>query len=113
MSSHVPEIEIKETLENILAEQMNRLFSTGSIKKDEMNFIITSLQNSRLMPEQIENDLTKELEAICSYRYDDAMLSSNRHGGFGWSLQHMQEHMERFLKLKLQKISTILRTKGL
>ena len=110
MTSSDIDIDIKGMLENILSEQINRLLMSGSLNEKEAATIMENLQKEKLMPEQIEMDLAKELKKISCYRYDDCVSSSNRLGGFGWSLMHMQEHMSRYLKLKLQQSSTVLRT---
>ena len=67
------------------------------------------LRSERLLPDQIETDLCKELKTICTMRHDEIMPSSSRLGGFGWSQNHMKEHMRRLLKSKLVAIASILR----
>jgi len=106
------DFDVRGTLETILAEQISRLLLSGNANLQEVEDIQASLKKHKLMPDQIECDLTKELATACNFKYDDIVQTSNRLDGYGWSVQHLQEHMERMLKQKLQQISTILRTNG-
>ena len=106
------DFDVRGTLETILAEQISRLLMSGNANLQEVEDIQIALKKHRLMPEQIECDLAKELSDACSFKYDDIVQTSNRLDGYGWSVQHLQEHMERMLKQKLQQLSTILRTNG-
>lgn len=106
------DVDIRGTLEIILSEQIQRLLASKTIKTFDVDKITENLIACRLMPDMIEEDLAKELKLICTSTYDNVFSTSNRLGGFGWSLNHMQQHMTRILKLKLQHSSTILRTKG-
>lgn len=101
---------VRGKLEEILSEQCSRLLASGSLDDRSIKSALQELSKKRLTPELIEEDLCKELKLICSYRYDCAMLSSNRLEGFGWSLEHMKKHMKRVLKSKMNSISTVFRT---
>jgi biopolymer transport protein ExbB/TolQ len=104
-------VDVRGLLENILGEQISRLLASKHIDKSEIDDLTRALKDSQLLPEQIEEDLAKELSSICNLRYESANAASHRLQGFGWSLQHMQEHMERVLKSKLEHLGTVLRTK--
>jgi hypothetical protein len=58
----------------------------------------------------MEIDLCKELKLICLKKYEDSKPLSTRFDGFGWSVGHVQDHMDRMLKTKLQEIFIILKS---
>jgi len=103
--------DVRGLLESLLGEQVSRLLSSKHISRGEIDDLTRALRESRLLPDQIEADLAEELRSICNLRYEVANVSSNRLNGFGWSLAHMQEHMERILKSRLELLGTVLRTK--
>jgi hypothetical protein len=104
-------VDVRGLLENILGEQISRLLASKHVDKSEIDDLTRALKESQLLPDQIEEDLAKELSSICNLRYEMANSASHRLQGFGWSVKHMQEHMERVLKSKLEHLGTVLRTK--
>lgn len=105
------ECNVKGKLEAILAEQISRLLSCGSIKPEVVNDITKDLRDQNLLPEQIESSLCTELKLICTKRYDTIMQDSDRLNGFGWSDAHIKVHMQRLLKTKLSEVASVLRAK--
>jgi hypothetical protein len=103
--------DVRGLLESLLGEQVSRLLASKHINRSEIDDLTRALRDSRLLPDQIEADLAEELRSICNLTYEVANASSNRLNGFGWSLAHMQEHMERILKSRLELLGTVLRTK--
>jgi hypothetical protein len=109
MEEHV-ECDVRGKLDAILSEQVSRLLISGSSTKEGIEKAMQKLREERLLPEQIESDLCREIKIICSMRHDEAMPNSSRLDGFGWSQNHMKEHMKRMLKGKLEATASILRT---
>jgi hypothetical protein len=104
------ECDVRGKLEAILSEQVSRLLISGSSTKEGIEMAMKKLRNERLLPEQIESDICKEIKIICTMRHDEAMPNSSRLDGFGWSQNHLKEHMKRMLKSKLEATASILRT---
>ena len=104
--------DVRGLLESIMGEQFSRLLAAGQLKAAEVGAISAILHEARLTPELMEQDLAQELKAVCSIRYDAPMKGSTRLEGYGWSLGHMQSHMERLLRVKLQALATVFRTKA-
>jgi hypothetical protein len=109
MASSVNRCDVRSKLEAILSEQITRLLKSGMIQNHHVLEAMTVLRSKRLLPDQIESDICKELKKISLLRYDIAMPSSQRANGFGWSLEHMKSHMQKMLKCKIEEVSTILR----
>lgn len=105
----IVECDVRGKLNAILTEQVSRLLISGSSTPQGVQSAMDQLRSERLLPDQIETDLCKELKTICTMRHDEIMPSSSRLGGFGWSQNHMKEHMRRLLKSKLVAIASILR----
>ena len=103
--------DIRGTLENILSEQISRLLSCGTLEESQIGDVLNILKSEGLMPDQIDLALAHELRVMCTSRYDDVMPTSNRLGGWGYSMERIQTHMERELKSKLSALSTVLRTR--
>jgi hypothetical protein len=104
------ECDIVQKIELILAEQVTRLLASDMMTSKSASESMLKLSESRLLPKQIEEDLCKELRNISLLRYTDALQGSTRKNGFGWSENHMKEHMRRLLKTKLSAIEFILRS---
>ena len=104
------ECDVRGKLELILSEQVSRLIISGSSTNEGIELAMRTLKDHRLLPEQIESDLCKEIKIICTIRHDEAMPNSSRLDGFGWSQNHLKEHMKRMLKGKLEATASILRT---
>lgn len=69
----------------------------------------SSLQQSRLTPEDIDRDCCAELIRVQRERYESPQ-NSDRLEGYGWSSTKIQEHMKRFLKERIQEMCHVLRT---
>jgi hypothetical protein len=104
------ECNVRGKLEAILAEHVSRMLASGAASSKDIVSAMDLLRLKRLMPENVESDLCKELKNICTRRFEQAMPESNRLDGFGWSKAHIKEHMKRMLTAKLQEITTILRS---
>ena len=103
--------DVRGQIEAILGEHVSRLLASGHLLKSEIDDLTAALRESKLLPDQIEADLAEELKSLCNLRYEIANAESRRLDGFGWSVNHMQQHMERFMKSKLEQMGTVLRTK--
>ena len=101
---------IRSKLNEILDEQIKRLVAFGIKTEEDVKFAKKELRKHRLLPDQLETDLCKELKLICLKKYEDSKPLSTRLDGFGWSVAHIQDHMERMLKTKLQEIFIILKS---
>ena len=110
MEHQYVECEILQKLELMLSEQIIRLLASDMITTQKALVSMKKLSESRLLPKQIEEDLCKELRNISLLRYPDSLMGSTRKNGFGWSENHMKEHMRRMLKTKLSAVEFILRT---
>ena len=106
------ECDIRGKLEAILAEQVSRLLASGSKTSKDIESAMIQLRSEGLMPEQIERAVCAELKIVCSQRYDEALQTSTRMNGFGWSIGHIKEHMRRFMKQKMDATTAALRYCG-
>ena len=104
------ECNVRGRLEAILSEQISRLLSSGSIGCDDTRGIMETLKMQRLLPDQLEQDLCTEIQSICAQKFDEAIPTSSRLNGFGWSEGHLKKHMRRLLESKLSETATVLRT---
>lgn len=101
---------IRGKLSEILDEQIKRLVAFGIKSEKDVDNAMNELGKNRLLPDQVETDLCKELKLICLKKYEDVKPLSTRLDGFGWSVAHIQDHMDRMLKTKLQEIFIILKS---
>jgi hypothetical protein len=104
---------IKGKLEAILAEQMARLIASGSINNKGAEDIMKRLRTERLMPDQIELDICIELKKTCMIKMEEAITTSTRFGGLGWSEGHIKDHMKRCMKEKMDAFASIIRQETL
>ena len=106
------ECDVRGKLEAILAEQMSRLLASGSKSAKNIEEAMEQLRKDDLMPEQVEKAICRELKVVCCQRYDEALRTSTRLNGFGWSEGHIKDHMRRFLKEKIDATTAVLRYCG-
>lgn len=104
---------IRGKLESILAEQMARLIASGSIDTVGAEDIMKRLRKESLMPEQIERDICIELKKTCMIKMEEAVATSSRFGGLGWSEGHIKDHMKRCMKEKMDAFTSIIRQETL
>jgi hypothetical protein len=70
------------------------------------------LVTSRLTPKDIAQACWTELKRVSLLKYDDdtcLSVSSNRLDGVGWSSQHIKNHMDRFLKERMEQQNELFR----
>jgi len=103
------ECDVRGKLEAILAEQVSRLLASGSKSAKDIECAMSTLREENLMPDQIERSLCTELKLVCSQKYDEALRTSTRLNGLGWSEGHIKDHMRRFLKEKIDATTAVLR----
>ena len=109
METKTPECDVKGKLDAIMTEQIARLMASGSLSHAKVEESMNQLRMQRLLPNQIESDICKELKNICQLKYETAIPGSKRMNGFGWSEEHMKSHMKKLMKSKLAATATVLR----
>ena len=62
------------------------------------------------MPDAVRDHCWDELQRIAVKKYKNAIeATSSRLGGFGWSSAHVKDHMNRFLKERMERRAQIFR----
>ena len=79
----------------------------GELDLDEA---FEALRLKRLDPENIDRDCCAELKRVMNKRFPDKQKFSNRLDGHGWSTTAIANHMDRFLRTKLDRAQHIVRT---
>ena len=83
------------------AVRSNGRIDTGEAMKE--------LESASVLPSDICERLASELADLIAFRRDDALLTSDRHAGKGWSEKVIRQRMMHSLKLEIAEMMTTLR----
>ena len=109
INSNVEALNLRQKLEVLIAQQSSRVLNSGASTPDLMQSAFQNLKLNHLLPADIERDVCNELYEVCSQKLDVINTYSNRQLGFGWSTNHIKDHMRRFLKEKISKVYEIMK----
>jgi hypothetical protein len=102
-------VDIRGTLRALVDHQLSGMLRAKKIKPHEFQIVYERLRSDKNSPEDITEDIKKELLRVLVARNDQPIAASERHGGLGWSHAHIRNHMRRFLSLCLNKMTSSLR----
>jgi hypothetical protein len=104
------DVDIAKTLQAIVDHQLAGLRRAKKIDDAWARAAIDRLRASKCAPEDIARQVAEELSRALSQRSDAPNHISLRLGGFGWSAQHIEEHMKRFLEGRIAQMTACLRS---
>lgn len=103
------ECDVAGKLAAVLSEQIRRLTESSIMSAEDSLRAFAELREKKLTPEAVEQTLWLELKTICSVKHQK-IADSKRRGGYGFTLDHIKEHMRALLKRELDRTAAVLRT---
>lgn len=71
--------------------------------------VMEQLESASVLPSDICARLASELADLLAFRREDALATSDRHAGKGWSEKVVRQRMMHSLKLELAEMMSTLR----
>ena len=99
-------------LENALSRLLSLELLRRSVRSEgrvDTGRAMESLRSSSVLPTDICDRLSTELADLIAFRREDALATSDRHAGKGWSEKVIRMRMVHSLKLEIAQMMTELR----
>jgi len=99
-------------LENALSRLLSLELLRRAVRSEgriDTSRAMTELEASAVLPSDICSRLASELADLIAFRREDALLTSDRHAGKGWSEKVIRQRMMHSLKLEIAELMTTLR----
>jgi len=94
---------LTDLITHVLEGELRRVVDVHRVHRERQ------LEAWRLTPRHIEVDVAAELTRTSALRYDEWTKESDRMYGFGWSNDKLREHIQRFMRQKLEMASVVIR----
>ncbi len=99
-------------LENALSRLLSLELLRRAVRSDgriDTGRVMQELESSSVLPSDICARLASELADLIAFRREDALVTSDRHAGKGWSEKVIRQRMMHALKLEIAELMTNLR----
>lgn len=112
-SSRRVDVDITKTLQSIVDYQLLGLRRAHKLDDSGSRAAVDRLRVHKCSPEDIAAQVAAELARALGQRSDAPHPASTRLGGYGWSHQHIEEHMKRFLEGRVSRMMSGLRSEAM
>jgi hypothetical protein len=99
-------------LENALSRLLSLELLRRAVRSEgrvDTSRAMQELESASVLPSDICARLATELADLIAFRREDALLTSDRHAGKGWSEKVIRQRMLHSLKLEIAELMTTLR----
>lgn len=101
-------LNLEDALSRLLSLELLRR-SVRSDGRVDTGRVMESLRTSAVLPNDICTRLSTELADLIAFRREDALATSDRHAGKGWSEEVIRLRMVHNLKLEIAQMMLELR----
>ena len=102
-------VNLEETLAKLVEHQITGLVRAKKLLPADYMGVCDRLKAAGFSPFDVQEKVRQELVWALNARHDCPMAESTREGGWGWSQQHVRDHMARFLASAVGRMMGILR----
>ena len=102
-------VNLEETLAKLVEHQITGLVRAKKLLPADYMGVCDRLKAAGFSPYDVQEKVRQELVWALNARHDCPMAESTREGGWGWSHQHVRDHMSRFLASAVGRMMGILR----
>lgn len=107
------DVDITKTLQSIVDYQLLGLRRAHKLDDAGARAAVDRLRAHKCSPEDIAEQVAAELARALGQRSDAPHAASTRLGGYGWSHQHIEEHMKRYLEGRVSRMMSGLRSEAM